>query len=219
MSDEAYKTGSSSKICIGTPLDINRTIVYYKNMRIKDDNKKDAIFEATIELLNEIGFANISMSKIGKRAGVSASTLYVYFENKEDMLKKVYLDVKKKLFTAMFHGIQEVTPTRLAVELLVRNVLTFVPENKQYFLFLEQFSNSPLVGNMDDLNLLFQPLSNVFEQGIRQGELKPVDVDLLMTYLSHSIVQVAKVYLKRNIHLTEADIQKIIQISWDAVKK
>ncbi|MDR1409712.1 MAG: TetR/AcrR family transcriptional regulator [Oscillospiraceae bacterium] len=53
-------------------------------MRVKDFSKKDAIFEATINLLNEIGFANISMSKIGKAAGVSSSTIYVYFENKED---------------------------------------------------------------------------------------------------------------------------------------
>ncbi len=188
-------------------------------MRNKDDSKKDAIFEATIELLNEIGFGNISMSKIGKRAGVSSSTIYVYFENKEDMLKKVYFEVKKKLITAMSHGIQEDTPIRLAVELLVRNVLTFVPENKQYFLFLEQFSNSPLVGNLDDINLLFQPLNNVFEKGIRQGELKPIDVDLLMNYLIHSVVQLAKMYLKRGVQLTETDIQKITQISWDAVKK
>lgn len=189
------------------------------DMRNKDENKKDAIFEATIELLNEIGFANISMSKIAKRAGVSSSTIYVYFENKEDMLKKVYFEVKKKLISAMSGGIQEDTPIRLAVELLVRNVLNFVPENKQYFLFLEQFSNSPLVGNLDDINLLFQPLNNVFEKGIRQGELKPIDVDLLMNYLIHSVVQLAKMYLKREIQLTEADIQKIIQISWDAVKK
>ena len=188
-------------------------------MRNKDENKKDAIFEATVGLLNEIGFANISMSKIAKRAGVSSSTIYVYFENKEDMLKKVYFEVKKNLISAMSEGIHEDTPTRQAVELLVRNVATFVPENKHYFLFLEQFSNSPLVGNLDDINLLFQPLNNVFEKGIRQGELKPIDVDLLMNYSIHSVVQLAKMYLKRDIQLTEADIQKIIQISWDAVKK
>ncbi|MDB4867155.1 MAG: TetR family transcriptional regulator [Cohnella sp.] len=37
------------------------------------------------------------MSKIAKKAGVSASTIYVYFENKEDMLNKLYLSIKKKM--------------------------------------------------------------------------------------------------------------------------
>ena len=54
---------------------------------MKDDNKKNAITKAVISLSNEIGFSNVSMSKIAKRAGVSSSTLYVYYENKDDMFK------------------------------------------------------------------------------------------------------------------------------------
>lgn len=65
-------------------------------MRMKDDNKKNAITKAVISLSNEIGFSNVSMSKIAKRAGVSSSTLYVYYENKDDMFNKVYADVKSK---------------------------------------------------------------------------------------------------------------------------
>ncbi|MFN0223999.1 TetR/AcrR family transcriptional regulator [Paenibacillus sp. KR2-11] len=53
------------------------------------------MFKATIQLLNEIGFSDISMSKIAKRAHVSPSTIYVYFENKEDMLSKLYSNGKQ----------------------------------------------------------------------------------------------------------------------------
>ncbi|MCZ8522715.1 helix-turn-helix domain containing protein [Paenibacillus mucilaginosus] len=70
-------------------------IVYYRIMRHKDENKNEAIFKATIQLLNEIGFSDISMSKIAKRAHVSPSTIYVYFENKEDMLSKLYSNGKQ----------------------------------------------------------------------------------------------------------------------------
>ena len=49
-------------------------------MRMKDENKKAAITKAIIGLINEIGFANISMSKIAKATGLSAATLYVYYE-------------------------------------------------------------------------------------------------------------------------------------------
>jgi Transcriptional regulator len=186
-------------------------------MRIKDDNKKDAIFEATIALLNEIGFADITMSKIGKRAGVSSSTIYVYFENKEDMLKKVYLDVEQKLSAAISRGIQEDTPMQQVVKQLVKNVLTFVLENKQYFLFSEQFSNSPFV-DKEDAYRMFQPLINVFENGKRQGLLKQANTELLVAYCYQPIAQVAKGALKRNIRISEEDIQQIIQISWDGIK-
>ena len=46
---------------------------------MKDESKKAAITKAIIDLLNEIGFANISMSKIAKATGLSAATLYVYY--------------------------------------------------------------------------------------------------------------------------------------------
>jgi hypothetical protein len=43
---------------------MNQTIVYYKIMRHKDDTKNEAIFQTTIELLNVVGFSEISISKI-----------------------------------------------------------------------------------------------------------------------------------------------------------
>jgi len=189
-------------------------------MRIKDDNKKEAIFEAAIELLNEMGFANISMSKIGKKAGFSSSTIYVYFENKEDMLKKVYLDVKEKLRTSLSYGITEALPIRRTVEQIVRNVFAFVMENKQYFLFIEQFSNSPLVDDISEAEMdkLFQPFISIFESGIKEGLLKKTNPVLHMTYCYQPVSQVAKAVLKRNIKISEEEMNQIINMSWDAIK-
>ena len=67
------------------PVEIKRTVGYNDCMRMKDENKKAAITKAIIGLINQIVFANISMSKIAKATGLSAATLYVYYENKEDM--------------------------------------------------------------------------------------------------------------------------------------
>lgn len=36
-------------------------------MRIRDENKVEAIYDATIQLVNEIGFAEASISKIAKK--------------------------------------------------------------------------------------------------------------------------------------------------------
>ena len=55
-------------------------------MRTKDENKRQQIEQAVIKLVNTIGYFNISMSKIAKETGMSASMLYVYYEYQEDML-------------------------------------------------------------------------------------------------------------------------------------
>ena len=43
-------------------------IVYFRPMRIKDDIKQEALFQATVKLVNEIGFVSSSVAKIAKEA-------------------------------------------------------------------------------------------------------------------------------------------------------
>ena len=189
-------------------------------MRVKDENKKEAIFKATIQLLNEIGFANISMSKIGKAAGVSSSTIYVYFENKEDMLKKLYLDVKVKYVRVLSRNIPKGESVKQVVSQLVQNTLDFVNEYKDYFLFMEQFSNSPICDDtqFDEVTEMFLPIYTIIEQGQKDGILKKVQPELLLAFCYYPITQIAKNRLKSNTSFSNIDVEELQQLCWDAIK-
>ncbi|WP_319402926.1 TetR/AcrR family transcriptional regulator [uncultured Anaeromusa sp.] len=189
-------------------------------MRVRDENKSEAIFQATIQLLNESGFSNISMSKIAKLANVSPATIYVYFDNKEDMLSKLYLHVKQKMSLKMFTGLDPAMPIKDSFELIQRNYIVFILENKDEFLFLEQFSNTPLVKNLNltDLMELFQPFFDLVARGQEEKALKNCDVMLLATYLHTPLSELAKRYFKGEFEFTEQNKQDILQICWDAIK-
>ena len=66
-------------------------------MRTRDQAKYDSIVDASIKLINELGFDGISISKIAKKAKVSPATIYIYFENKEDLFTKIYIDIRKEM--------------------------------------------------------------------------------------------------------------------------
>ena len=100
-------------------------IVYYRIMRHKDENKNQAIFDATIELINEIGFSDISMSKIAKRAGLSSATIYVYYASKEDLLVKLYVNVKERLSRGLLLHMHEGMETKEICRLFMKNGLEF----------------------------------------------------------------------------------------------
>jgi AcrR family transcriptional regulator len=189
-------------------------------MRTKDDSKKEAIFEATIGLLNEIGFANLSMSEIAKKAGVSSSTIYVYFENKEDMLKKVYMDVKEKLSITLSRNIDQSAPVRQVMEQLIRNILNFALEQTPYFFFIEQFSNAPLLDKSceEDTLGMMKPIFGVFKSGQQEGILKKANPILLLSFCYYGTTQIAKDKLKRNQGFTDFEIKELAQICWDAIK-
>ena len=58
-------------------------------MRRKDDEKEQRIRRSVITLMLKEGFNVTSIAKIAKMAGVSPATVYIYYENKEDMLQDI----------------------------------------------------------------------------------------------------------------------------------
>ena len=58
-------------------------------MRRKDDEKEQRIRHAVIELMLQEGFNGTSIAKIARLAGVSPATVYIYYENKEEMLQDI----------------------------------------------------------------------------------------------------------------------------------
>lgn len=189
-------------------------------MRRKDENKKEAIFQATKELLNEIGFAETSMSKIAKRAGVSVATIYVYFDNKDDMLKKLYLDVKKQLAASIVNTLDPSQPTRHTLEQAMRKYLEFITDHREDYLFLEQFSNSPMLQNLciEEEIPSFGALHSIIAKGQQEGILRKVNEHLLFAYCLLPISQLVKEQAKGNIQLTEEVIQLVIDMSWNAIR-
>jgi len=81
-------------------------------MRLQDENKKAAIFHATIKLVNEIGFVAASVSKIAKEANVSPATIYIYHKDKEDLLVSIFLDIQQKKNSVCMKGFDESAPLK-----------------------------------------------------------------------------------------------------------
>lgn len=54
-------------------------------MRVRTDEKRDAILAAATEVFREAGYERASMAMIAERAGASKTTLYGYFPSKEEL--------------------------------------------------------------------------------------------------------------------------------------
>ncbi|MCL6639386.1 MAG: TetR family transcriptional regulator [Firmicutes bacterium] len=59
-------------------------------MARKTGDKYHAIIEAAVKVFAENGYHNSQVSKIAREAGVADGTIYLYFQNKEDILISVF---------------------------------------------------------------------------------------------------------------------------------
>lgn len=190
-------------------------------MRCKDENKKESIVNATIGLINEIGLSETSMSKIAKRAGVSSSTIYTYFENKSDMINKLYLTVKRKMSSHMFEHIDLSSDVRAGIEKVLRNYLDFIMSSRDYYFFLQQYSHSPLIQKLsrEEGSNLFLPMYKLFERGKKEKVLKNVDTDLLVIYAYAPVSQFARSCIESGSDVDNRKLNKLFEMSWDAIRR
>ena len=90
-------------------------------MRKKDDEKERNIKEAVIKLILEEGFHGASISKIAKLAGVSPATVYIYYENKENMLQNIYNEYSEDIFDYLLSCVDLKMNGQQLIEILIRS--------------------------------------------------------------------------------------------------
>jgi len=195
-------------------------IVYFRFMRIKDDEKEAALFEATVKLVNEIGFASSSVSKIAREAGVSPATIYVYYKNKEDLLVSTYIEIKLSLSKALLRDFNDRLPIRDILKNVWFNMFEYISNNLEYYKFVEQFSNSPYSSlvNRQEVEQYFVPLVKVLQTGIDQKIIKNVSFDILTAFMYHPITVLANPGLCQDFELNEENIETAFTLAWDAIK-
>jgi TetR/AcrR family transcriptional repressor of multidrug resistance operon len=73
-------------------------------MRTQDEQKKALVKEKAIELLVKHGFEGFSMQKLAKEAKISPATLYIYYADKEDLIKSLGIDLSNRFVDSTLHG-------------------------------------------------------------------------------------------------------------------
>jgi TetR/AcrR family transcriptional repressor of multidrug resistance operon len=61
-------------------------------MRPKNLVKEEAIRTIALQIIVEQGIENLSMQKLASAAGISRRTIYIKYENKEDLLIKLFIE-------------------------------------------------------------------------------------------------------------------------------
>ncbi len=189
-------------------------------MRVKDDIKRDAIIGATISLVNEIGFAASSVSKIAKRADVSPATIYIYFKNKEDLLVSTYVNIKVSMANIILREFDHTMPVRDAIFLAGKRLYTYINGHSELFAFAEQFGNSPYTDLVDkaEIEAPFKPMYELIQHGIEQKIIKDVPFELLFAHLYLPIFNLVNPRLHPNFEVTPEIVETSMHMAWDAIK-
>lgn len=94
---------------------------------------RENIASAASQLFLEKGIAAASMDDIAKAAGYSKATLYVYFENKEEIVGLLVLQSMQKLYDCISSALVQQETTRARYDLICRSLVEYQEEFPFYF--------------------------------------------------------------------------------------
>ena len=193
-------------------IDINRG----DQMRRKDDEKERSIKQAVIKLILKEGFQGTSISKIAKEAGVSPATVYIYYENKEVMLRDIYHEYAEEINNYLFNRVHQGMGGQQLIEIVARSYYNYIQEHREIFNFVEQFSNCPsLASGCTEIKGSCN-INNLISDMRNNHIMKDYNTDNLVAIIFCPVKAIAV-----NHHKTEAEraelLQEMIQIIQNAL--
>ena len=143
------------------------------------DRRRREIFNAAVKLFVEKGFNETSMREIAEAAGVGKSTLYDYFPSKDDILITFVVDEVKQMTAWTNEVIVQDCSIIEKFRRILRLHLDYMLANRQVFLKLtfetQRLSFESQQSIQKHRHAYQDMLIDLIREGIRQGELRPVN--------------------------------------------
>ena len=186
----------------------------------KVNDKRKALLEATLRLVSNHGFHNAPMSKIAQLADVSAGTIYLYFDNKQDLVDSLYLEIKAAFTDAAFQGYSEGMPVKQGFEHVWHNMVEYKMSNPMEATVLSRCDNAPIISEAVREKALkhLQPLLDLWQRGQQQGVVRQASPYLLYAYAVYPLSFLVAVEERGEHHLSEELRQETFEMAWSAIK-
>jgi AcrR family transcriptional regulator len=188
--------------------------------RVKSPDKRKALLKATLSLVNNNGFHAAPMSKIATLANVSPATIYIYFENKQDLINQLYLEVKGAFREQAFHNYAEGLPVKKGFEIIWYNMASYKINRPEESNFLFQCDNTPMIDEKSREEVLknIEPLLNLWERGKREGIIKDICPYILYAFTIYPLAFLMTSQQRGDFELKD-DLKTIaFQAAWDSIR-
>lgn len=153
---------------------------------------RERIASAASVLFMEKSIAGTSMDDIAKAAGYSKATLYVYFENKEEIVGVLVLESMQKLYDYLSSALTQQETTRARYDGICRSLVQYQEEFPFYFkVALDKinidFEHTDYLPDEKETFQVGEKINEIMQDfllsGIEKGDLRS-DLDPILTILS-----------------------------------
>jgi AcrR family transcriptional regulator len=191
-------------------------------MKIKDEAKEALILQTALGIINRVGLAGLKMSDLAKEARMATGTVYIYFADKEELVRRLYLFLSQKQTQDLMAEIPSNDPTKLKIQKLAFSYLKNSLENPEYAAFFEQYYRSPFFSETAELDVaadgLMQPIYEMVLRGQEEHIIKNLPAELLVTLVCGMLNELARQAMYEKRLVTDEEWKGAFSVLWDGIK-
>lgn len=198
-------------------------------MRPRNIGKEEAIRSIALQIIADEGLENLSMQKLAKAANISPRTIYIKYENKEDLLVKLFIE---EVLGAYEKAVLENFDVEMAfadgVRMIWLNGFRYLKSNRHAFALMRYGKSSPLLNKaFGEKNIkegdYFGPIHRFLELNVASGLITdfPLEVHraLLFAPLVDLMIEYFDYEVRPNQIITEDLILKCCEVSIKGILK
>ena len=183
-------------------------------------DKRLLILQAALRLLAQNGFHGFSMKQLADEAGVAAGTTYLYFRDRQDLIRQLHQEIIRAFAEHVLADHDPHQPPRIQYQRICRNFWEFCIAQRDILLSKAQFDHLPpdvLRDHQKDAWRAFRPLTDLFELCRRAGLVKSLPDEILAALGIDPFINLARKYHLNLVALPEIDLPQVIDATWDAI--
>ena len=158
------------------------------------DYRRDQVIDVARRLFGQRGTTDVSMDDIAAEAGVARSTIYVYFANREELLRACLKGLHNQLLEAIAETWEEDAEPAHRLERLIEEMLARIDENPAFFR-LALAAQSTLTQGAEAVGAelaliglnIARLIRDIYIEGQQAGEFRTVDPDRATALIGQQI--------------------------------
>jgi AcrR family transcriptional regulator len=158
------------------------------------DFRRDQVIEVARRLFGERGTTDVSMDEIAAEAGVARSTVYVYFANRDELLRACLKGMHNQLLEEIADTWDDGTEPRRRLEGLIEGLLRRIDDDPAFFRLALMTQGTAIQGGEavgNELALISLDIArlmhDLYVDGVSAGIFRSLDPDQAVELIGQQI--------------------------------
>jgi TetR/AcrR family transcriptional regulator, multidrug resistance operon repressor len=189
-------------------------------MRTKDESKEKLIYTTSLDIIAQVGLAGLKMATLAKSVGFATGTLYIYFKDKEALIRNLYQYVTDQTLSDVLKDVNSTADWRTKIAQICHNYYKELVDKPQYSIFLDQYFRSPWFTPQEWVTFegagvaFLHPLVEMVQSAQKAGVVRSGDPDLFIMNVRGILNYMAECMRRENRTIRPEEWDQTFEFIW-----